>query len=82
MKIYTNLNPQNVLFHQLSLAIKLYNVDLITGVSEIPITTPDKIIFWFAKSNATKLHYYRITEALESILDGLRKIETHKELIK
>jgi hypothetical protein len=42
----------------------------------------EKIIFWFAKSNASKLHYYRITEAIESIYQGLVKIENHKELIK
>jgi hypothetical protein len=46
------------------------------------LESEEKIIFWFAKTNASKLHFFRIVEAIESIYQGLVKIENHRELIK
>jgi hypothetical protein len=83
MKIYTNLNPNYIVFQQLyTTLIENFKITLHFGLAEIEQKEQEKIIFWFAKSNASKLHYYRICEAIESIYQGLVKIENHKELIK
>jgi hypothetical protein len=90
MIIYTNLiiaerysitNP--LIWHLLRICDR-YKINLKTGVIETPLpeNQPDKVLFWFAKSNAKTLHYYRVCEALESIYQGLVKLENHKELIK
>ncbi len=41
----------------------------------------ETILFWFAKSNK-KLSFYRVIESLESIYNGLKVLENHKDIIK
>jgi len=88
MIIYTNLDENyqtdKVIdpFLELQSIAGRYGILLKNGIVEIPLpeNKPDKIIFWFAKSNASKLHYYRAVEALENIYNGLKVLENHTEL--
>lgn len=85
MIIYTNLSNEHILFIRLTNILADFNINLRCGVIENNtdlLIKHEIVIFWFAKSNNTKLHYYRIKESVENIYNSLRVLENHAELIK